>query len=262
MVAIVFLIVMTFFSGGLRAERTPEDNPDNDYLEMSVLYQQQASEYRALCYQAYNFAEYRLRSILTKTSSPESLAVIVDIDETVLDNSPYEAELILENIDYPERWTEWIEKATARPVPGSLEFLRFADSSSVRVFYVSNRRDQTRESTMKNLEAVGFPQVRKEHMYLRTDESSKEYRRHRIDRHYNIAMLIGDNLNDFSEVFEGRLNQDRNTAVDLLQEYFGERFIVLPNAMYGEWEGAVYGYDWSMTDAQKDSVRKETLRGF
>lgn len=239
-----------------------QEIPDNNYLEMSVLYHQQASEYRALCYQAFNIAEYRLGEILGRTSGPDSLAVVVDIDETVLDNSPYEAELILENIDYPKRWMEWIDQAAATPIPGALNFLNFADSSGVQVFYVSNRKVDGFAGTMENLKKMNFPQVSEDHILLRTDESSKESRRNHIERGYHIALLIGDNLNDFSDVFERRSSQDRNTAVDLLQEKFSYRFIILPNAMYGEWEGAIYDYNWSLTDAQKDSARKEALRGF
>ncbi|MBS1271821.1 MAG: Lipoprotein E [Candidatus Marinimicrobia bacterium] len=259
---ILVFIGITVPFASISGQEKPVNTPDNDYLEMSVLYQQRAAEYRALCYQAYNVAEYRLKEILEKTSAPESLAVVVDIDETVLDNSPYEAELILENIDYPERWTEWIEETKAKPIPGALDFLSYADSAGVQIFYVSNRKVSTYSGTVENLNKWDFPQVKEDHIALRLEESSKESRRDRIDKYYKIALLVGDNLNDFSHVFENRSTHDRNTAVDLLQEEFGHRFIVMPNAMYGEWEGAIYDGDWSLTDAQKDSVRKKALRGF
>ncbi|MCF7803199.1 MAG: 5'-nucleotidase, lipoprotein e(P4) family [Candidatus Marinimicrobia bacterium] len=262
MILVAVMLVGTGMPSLSLAQQAEQTSPDNDYLEMAVLYHQVSSEYRALCYQAYNVAKNRLEEMLHGESHPESLAVVVDIDETVLDNSPYEADLVLENYDYPKNWTEWIELSAAHPIPGALEFLQFADSVGVRIFYVSNRRATTLIPTMENLEVMDFPQVKEKHMYLRTDESSKESRRNKIRENHRIALLIGDNLNDFSDVFGNRSNQDRNLAADLLRKKFGKKFIVLPNPMYGEWEGAIYDYDWSLSDEEKANAREKALKGF
>ncbi len=81
----------------------------SDHLTMAVLYQQTAAEYRALCYQAFNFAKYQLDQNLRIMGLQKQQAVVVDIDETVLDNSPHEAKCIINNEIYPAYWEEWID---------------------------------------------------------------------------------------------------------------------------------------------------------
>ena len=103
---------------------------------------------------------------------------------------------------------------------------------------------------------MGFPFADENHILLRTDEGGKETRRKKIQRSHDIVMLIGDNLSDFSEVFDGQPTKVRNRKADSLKTYFGNKYIVLPNAMYGDWEtkGILEGkYYW--TNFQKDSIR-------
>ncbi|RMG63645.1 MAG: 5'-nucleotidase, lipoprotein e(P4) family [Calditrichaeota bacterium] len=236
--------------------------PQNEHLVMAVLYLQHAAEARALRYQAYALARTRLDEALSHHKSPKKLAVVVDIDETVLDNSPYEGKLIKANASYPEFWKEWCQLAQAKAIPGAVEFLNYAVSRGVDVFYVSNRRLELLEPTMENLRREGFPQVEVGHIYLRTDESSKENRRLAIQKTHEIALLIGDNLADFAAVFEGQSTQLRNQTVDRLKKEFGTRFIVLPNPMYGDWEGALYNYQWRLPADQKALLRHRALKDF
>ena len=96
-----------------------------------------------------------------------------------------------------------------------------------------------------------------------TGSSSKEPRRQTVSAKYRIVLLMGDNLNDFAEVFEkGRTIADRLAAVEQNKGQFGTRFIVLPNVMYGDWENAIYGYDFKLTDDEKGAKRKSQLKTY
>ena len=90
----------------------------NDHLIMAVLYQQKSAEYKALCYQAFNFAKFKLDQSSKAMGMMKQRAIIVDIDETVLDNSPYEAKCILDAINYPAFWDEWVMKASCQTSAG------------------------------------------------------------------------------------------------------------------------------------------------
>lgn len=234
----------------------------NEHSVLALVWYQTAAEARALSYQAYNVARMMLDRSLSSPSIGKPKAVVVDIDETLLDNSPYNAKQIFSNETYPKGWREWVELAQAEAVPGALEFLNYADQNGVQIFYVTNRRLEEGPATLKNLQRVGFPQVKSERLFLREKEDTKEPRRQRIAADYDVVLLIGDNLNDFSDVFERRSVKDRAAEVDRLKEEFGKRFIVLPNPFYGEWEGAVYGYNWGLSDEEKDKRRKAALKTY
>lgn len=234
----------------------------HDHLTMATLYQQRAAEYRALCYQAFNAARYQLIQSSKMMGGMKKSAIIVDIDETMLDNSPFEAQCILDNVGYPEGWDEWMNKSNAEPVPGALDFLRLAKSNNVDIFYITNRKEKYRKPTLKNLQMLQFPDATDDHLMLKMETSSKKSRRDRVSQSHNIIMLIGDNLNDFSEIFEKKKIEERFELTDKMKKEFGGRFIVLPNAMYGEWEGALYNYDYSQTDLRKSEIRRSYLKGF
>jgi 5'-nucleotidase (lipoprotein e(P4) family) len=237
-----------------------KQNSVNQQSMLSVLYQQKAAEYKALCYQAYNLASWKLAQKLKKPSKVP-YAVIVDIDETVLDNSAYNAKLIKENTAYSgQTWKEWSDKHQAMAVPGAVGFLRYADAEKVAIFYISNRKENEMDATMANLKVLDFPQVQYEHILLKTDQSNKEERRKKVAKNYNVVLLVGDNLNDFTDLYEGQKTYRRDFVTDSLNEVFGDRFIVLPNAMYGDWENALYNYDYKLSAEQKDSVRLANLR--
>jgi len=226
------------------------------------LYQQTAAEYRALCYQAFNIAKLRLEMASRIMGLSRQQAVVLDIDETVLDNSPHGAKCILTGKLYPAHWKEWMDAANAKAVPGALEFLKYAEKNGIDIFYISNRKEKYLEQTLKNLTDLGFPNAVRDHIMLRTETSGKKARRDIVSETHEIALLIGDNLNDFSEVFEHKTIADRFELTDKMKEDFGKRFIVLPNAMYGEWEGAVYNYDYSIDNTEKSELRHNHLQGF
>ena len=137
--------------------------------------------------------------------------------------------------------------------------MKYVVSKGADVFYISNRKVKFKEGTMKNMKALGFPQVDDAHMLLREKTSDKESRRQIARRDHRIVLLMGDNLNDFDNIFRKRGIDDRLAAVDLLKEKFGTMFIVLPNPMYGEWEGAAYDYNWKLSPKEKSVARKASL---
>jgi 5'-nucleotidase (lipoprotein e(P4) family) len=187
----------------------------------------------------------------------------VDVDETVLDNSRYQATLLKNRQPYDSNtWTDWVKLEQAEAIPGAVEFLRYASSRGVRIFYITNRKEVEKDATTVNLKKFGFPDVSDQTLLVRTDpkSSSKEPRRQTVASRFRIVLLVGDNLNDFAEVFEkGKTVADRLAAVGQNRDRFGTRFIVLPNVMYGDWENAAYGYDFKLTDEQKAAKRTGLL---
>ena len=241
----------------------PDDSKKvNEYLVSSVIYNQSAAEYKALCYQAFQIAKLRLEENLIDKRITAKRAVIVDVDETILNNSPFEAKSILENTEYPKYWDQWIERASAEPLPGALDFVTYAESKNVEVFYITNRKEKFKHATINNLRKFQFPFADETHVVCRTDESSKELRREMVEKKFNVALLIGDNLADFSNVFDKISVERRNSLTDSLKQEFGKRFIILPNSMYGDWLSSIYKYDNSLSDEQKDSIRKKMLKDF
>ncbi len=223
---------------------------------MASLYNYYADEYRALTYQAFNIAKERIDAIRQDNPTNENLAIVVDIDETLLDNSPHQALMIVSDSSYPFMWNEWCDLAKASPVPGALEFLQYADEQGFNIFYVSNRKKKyVQESSMKNLINLGFPQVTEEHFMLRmerTEEnpnpSDKQARRDVIaGLGLEIVLLIGDNLGDFYT--DERSQTARAEQLESFKNEFGHKFIVLPNAMYGNWPGSIGISDGASMDS-------------
>jgi 5'-nucleotidase (lipoprotein e(P4) family) len=256
---LTFILSLTAF-----APAVPAQQGNTTYLEGTVLWQQTSGERRALSYQAFALARMMLdRDLRMNRRSKMKRAIIVDVDETILDNSPFQAWSVTHNRPYEsQRWTEWCNRAVATAVPGALEFLLYAKSRGVRVFYDSNRKQVEREGTATNLKKVGFPEVNEQTLLVKTDpkSSSKEPRRMAISSRYHVVLLMGDDLNDFSNVFENsKTVSSRNDAVERYQKQFGTRFIVLPNPMYGHWEDAIYG-EGKLTEAEKAEKRRKALK--
>ena len=226
------------------------------------LYQQRAAEYKALCLQAFNIATLQLNAnTLTAPGLPK--AIVTDIDETILDNSPYAVHRALMGKEYDSAsWHEWSLRMEADTVPGAPAFLNYAASKGVEIFYITNRFEVDRESTMKNLKKFNFPNVDEAHMLMRTTTSEKGQRRQMVASKFDVIMLLGDNLADFSDLFDKKTMEERNANVDNSAAAFGKRFIVLPNPDYGDWEGALLKYNRKLTLPQKDSVYRSWLKGY
>lgn len=234
---------------------------NQDHLIYATIWYQNSPEMKALYYQGFNIAGERLKQFLkTKTTKPK--AVIVDIDETMLNNSPFQVQEIIDNKEFSsEFWNEWSQLGKAEATPGAVEFSKLCDSLGVALFYISNRKTDELEATIRNLDSLGFAYAKPEYLLLKENESSKKARREKVMEQYEIVLLIGDNLNDFSEVFEDRSDSWGTPAVEKFKKEFGNRFIVLPNPMYGDWEKNIYPKR-DMQPALKDSARRAVLKGF
>jgi len=186
------------------------------------------------------------------------------VDETVLDNSPYNAQLVLDDKNYNrETWIEWSEKRIAEPMPGALDFFNYAHEQGVEIFYITNRYDTLKQATIDNMKKLGFPISDNSKVMTKDTTSAKGPRRKIAKDTHEIVMLLGDNLADFSSAFDDQTTEKRSDLVDSLKSEFGKRFIVLPNVMYGDWETeGVFESNFSYSEAQKDSVRRSKLNGY
>ena len=212
----------------------PEE--DQDHLMLATLWFRKSAEMRALFYQCFRSAEIALAENMAWAGRTKPAAVVLDIDETLLDNSPFQGWQVLEKKEFNnEDWFRWVELAQAEPLPGAVEFTRYADSLGVEVFYVSNRTVQEMGATIENMAALGFVNADSTHMLLKETASSKVERRALIEKDYEIMLLVGDNLADHSGIYEKRGSDNGFAAVDADRRLFGTRYIVLPNPMYGAW---------------------------
>lgn len=228
---------------------------------LSVLYMQTAAEYRALCYQAFNTAKYQMEEMLEHKKRRQHWAIITDLDETILDNSYAEARLIKANKDFNGKdWNYWINQAAATEVPGAGDFLRWASSKGITIFYISNRDTSQVNMTIQNLQKLNLPDADTAHCLFSTGDPSKESRRLTVMSQYKVKMLLGDNLNDFTSLFERKDISSRKAEVDNVRGQWGVNFIVLPNATYGEWENAIYEYKRGLKPVERDRMRKSLLK--
>lgn len=262
LIFLVFILNVFFISC---TEKTPNaeytQRDLNEQLVLSILWMQTSAEYRALCYQTYNLAKINLDQALSAKKSGKPFAIIVDADETIIDNSAYEVFLLGKDFGYSsDTWNKWMAAAEAKAVPGAVEFLNYASKKDVEVFYITNRKVIGFEGTKKNLKQLGFPNVDEKHLLLRTDTSNKQPRRDIVEKDYNIVFLMGDNLNDFLNIFAEESVEERFAETEKFKEMWGKKFIVLPNPMYGEWEGAVLDYNYRASAEEKDKMRKQILR--
>ena len=253
-------IVVVVVAVGLMTGCTYTTKDLNEQLVMATAWTQTSAEYRALCYQSFNLARMNLDAYLASYSGSKPVAIIADADETLIDNSAYEAWLVGQDFGYSSKtWTPWMAAAEAKAIPGAVEFLNYAKQKNVEVFYVTNRKMVGYEGTEKNLKALGFPYVDKKHLLLRTKTSDKQPRRDMVTKNYEVALLLGDNLNDFLSVFRKKPIDGRFAETDKIKDMWGKKFIVFPNTMYGEWEGAIYKGNWGASAAEKDQMRKDAL---
>jgi 5'-nucleotidase (lipoprotein e(P4) family) len=252
---------ISFIFGSCNLQNTESQNTQ-DHLIMSVLWYQKSAEMKAMYYQCFNWAKIRIDMKLNDQTDLKK-AVVVDIDETMLDNSPFETNCIRTGVGYTkETWSEWTSKISAKALPGALEFSKYAQSKGIEVFYISNRSVDDFDVTLKNLQKEGFAFADSSHLLLKTNTSSKKVRRDIVKENYEIILLIGDNLDDFSEIFEDRLINYGFKAVEENKDNFGELFIMLPNPMYGSWESAVFKNQRDLSNHEKYQLRKENLIGY
>lgn len=247
----------------------------------SVAWTQSSVEFRGNALQAWHSARVALPKALKdrkwtaaieQTGNFRKLppAIIVDIDETVLDNSPGQARFLLEgNGRYSmDMWMKWTAERKAKAIPGAAEFLRDAAAKGVTVFYVTNRGPKEEANSRANLEAEGFPLKNAAlgdigDTVLTAGEkpewtSDKGIRRALIAKYYRIILLCGDDLNDF---IPARLSvAERAAKAKPYDSWWGERWIILPNSAYGSWEDTLFGFDRTLSPQTIQERKVKSLR--
>ncbi len=195
-----------------------------------------AAEYRALAMQAYGLAAARLPE-LTRTLPAQSWAVILDADETVLDNSEYQRRRAVIDSGYtPATWAAWVNERAAAAVPGAVDFTKRVQALGGRIVIVTNRSLDQCDATRTNLQTIG---VNANAVVCQPPgESDKNPRFQRVQRGTAVPGLpaltvvewVGDNILDFP----GLSQASRNDPAALAE--FGVKYFILPNPMYGSWQ--------------------------
>jgi 5'-nucleotidase (lipoprotein e(P4) family) len=259
-------VLCSFFTLGM----TPRVAPTYENLN-AVLWMQTSVEYRASATQVYRLAEQALTrglknphwtAALEQTGNYESLppAVILDLDETVLDNSVFEARMVNSGESYStQAWTKWVNERGAGLVPGAIEFLQFAHANGVAPLYITNRvcdPSKDDDATVRGLRSLQLPTepiVDRLYCARSSDDSDKTARRAKCAAKYRILLLFGDQLGDFVQIPpEVASLEGREKLYEAHQNLWGERWFQLPNPMYGSWEGAVgYGLKEKLSRLRK-----------
>lgn len=289
--AISLILLFIFFSCNQQSEKinvlqSKIDSLENklneymntEYMSQSMLWFQRSPEMQALYIQGYNTAKQALAyNLKHKIHKGKKNAVVVDIDETILDNGPYDGWLYLQSQVYADStWNAWVNDAIAEPLPGTVDFLNFASNLGCEIFYVSNRKkDPLFEPTLLNLQKFNLPCADEKHLLLKTDEdktssgkTTKEVRRQKIENelNYEILLLCGDQMADFHKAFDvvsdGTEKQIKD-SVDNYKDMFGTRYIVLPNPVYCDWlRQIVSGNDRNNSPLHLDSLRRSKIESW
>jgi acid phosphatase len=195
-------------------------------------------------------------------------AIIVDVDETVLDNSPYQVRLIREDGRFDDAtWNTWVDEARATAVAGAPEFAQAAAKRGITMIYLTNREHAKSAVTRRNLEAVGFPPAAESQFLGLGVEtpgcvpkgSDKGCRRQFVAQRYRVLMQFGDQLGDFVSVSDNAL-EARATQLQGFDAWVGQRWFMLANPSYGSWESALYGNDRSLSRDAQRAAKRAALR--
>jgi len=234
----------------------------NEQTVMALSWMEASAEYRELCYQAYNLADMIVdKAIAAAQPSDKPLAIICDLDETLINNSAYDAGMIGTGNSYAGKtWTQWENAALARAMPGAADFLNDVQGKHVEIFYVTNRDQAGLAGTIKNLQALGFPLADARHVLISTGSGDKQPRFDQVARDYNVVVYMGDNTNDLPIGTYHKSMAERNALVDQNKAMFGTRFVALPNPSYGDWEGALAPGYYGLSAEKKDQARKSVLQ--
>ena len=255
--------------------RQTQDPPAHDLLN-AVLWMQRSVEYKASTLSAFALARIRLDQALQdpnwtaapkeQTGAYQSLppAVVLDADESILDNSGYQAWMVLNGTTFdPKTWNSYVNTVTTAAIPGAAEFARYADAKGVKVFYITNRTAEEEPATRKNLEKLGFPMGGPVDTMLTTRKqpdwgSAKGTRRAFIAKSYRILLNIGDNFADFVDEYRGS-EAERLKVMEQHKDRWGRDWIVIANPSYGSFESAPFNHDFKLSEAEKRKAKRGVL---
>jgi 5'-nucleotidase (lipoprotein e(P4) family) len=252
--------------------------PPHDILN-ATLWMQRSVEYKANSLSAFALAKMRLEQALAdeswtgapaeQTGAYQKLppAVILDLDETLLDNSRFQVWMILnDQVFTPPIWTKFVNAQVTDAIPGAVEFAKFAESKGVKVFYVSNRTAEEKESTRKNVERLGFPMGGNVDTFLMARDkpdwgSAKGTRRAFVAKDYRVLLNLGDNFGDFVDSYRGS-EADRLKVFEENKDRWGREWIMLANPAYGSFESAPFGHDYKKSPEEQRKAKRDVLQSW
>jgi len=236
---------------------------DLDEQQVSaVAWMQLSDEYRANCWQTFNCARQTLDHVL-ETQKFTNPAIIIDVDETILNNSAFQAFLINISAAYSDTlWEEWARAQCALAIPGSLEFLKYTHNREVEIFYVTNRKQSIAAATLLNMQALGFPFSDPEHVLPRLETRSKEKRREKIAASHQVLLYLGDSLNDFPGDYHTSNQENRRAQAEADQGFFGTKYFILPNPVYGAWSNLLIEGRLDLPPQEQAQLRKARLESW
>lgn len=228
------------------ADTAKTDTSSPNLLTAAVAWRQTAAEYRALYYQGFNLAKLRLdQALAERKPGARPPAIISDLDDTILSSNSYWGALLSQGKDFFDDalWDRWVAANGPTLTPGALDFLDYAKSRGVEIFYVSSRDqgDRTDEYALNNLRNLKVPFADKEHVTILRESSNKEPAQKAIAERYDVLLMLGDNLNDFKRRYYVDDAKQRAALLDEDRAQFGDRFILFPNPTDGHWMKAIFG---------------------
>lgn len=253
---------------GLSGAASAGEDPEGHDGLLATYWLQNAVEAKANAYALYELAKLRLDQALADKSWTAALeqgenyqgkppAVVLDVDETVLDNSPYQAWIVEKDKYYSSKtWGPFVETRTSRVIPGSLGFTKYAASKGVAVIYLSNRKAPLEKATRDNLTALGYPVGADDDAVILRGEkdewksSGKAPRRAHVAAKYRVLLLLGDNLGDFTDEKKGT-PADRAKVFAKYQARWGRDWIMFANPTYGSWLGSAIANNWKAKSSEK-----------
>ena len=231
---------------------------------MGLLWMRTSAEYRALAYQGYNVAMNAVKMAVTDPSHQRKpLAIVLDADETVVDNTKLMGESIVNGngrFDAPW-WRQAVHQGKSQAMPGAVEFLNEVHKQGVEIFYVSNRYAPVNlDVTIQNFKELGFPSVDKDHVLLFEKDSDKQPRFDMIAKKYYVVVYMGDNAGDFPIGTKGKTLAERNAIIDNHKEDFGTTFVVFPNPAYGSWVSSLAKGYQNLSPEEQKQVNNQYLQ--
>lgn len=269
------LSLVVFVAGQSGAADGP---PQNDNLN-ATLWMQRSVEYKANAAGAFILAKLRLDQALAdkswtaapaeQTGNFQSLppAVILDIDETLLDNSGYQAWMVLNNKTFdPKTWTQFVNAEMSTPIEGALDFAKYADSKGVKVFYISNRTFEEEPATRRVMERQGFPMGGNVDTFLSARKkpdwgSVKGTRRAVVAAEYRVLLNIGDNFGDFHDGYRGSEDERLKFYTDNKARW-GREWIMIANPAYGSFESAPFGHNYKLPPEEQRKAKRDVLKSW
>ena len=274
----VMAVLAVGLAGGLVSGKEPRTGTSENLN--GVLWMQTSVEYKMSVTQAYRTAEVMVDRALTDpgwTAVPEqenarelrNTAVILDLDETVLDNLAFQGQMIRDGIQFSRSlWQQWQQTGKPGLLPGAERFIRRLQKLHVDVFYITNRDNEYAGDTIKLLRELNLPVDADGANLLSknkppTTGSDKKSRREIVAQTHRVLLLVGDDLNDFISGVHGSeaTLEGRDEIAEAHKDLWGTKWIIIPNPIYGSWERALYGFDNKLDHQQRLEAKLKHLRG-